>query len=76
MTVAPIASLGPALLAMIVYVVLPPAVTAVTPSVLVMPRSARALMVSVSVAKLLPGVGSPTPAGGVIVAVLLSEPVA
>ena len=36
-TVAPVASLGPALLAVIVYVTEPPAVTVVTPSVLVMP---------------------------------------
>ena len=35
-----------------------------------------AVMVSVSVAELLPGVGSVTPAGAVTVAVLLSVPVA
>jgi len=35
-----------------------------------------ALMVSVSVAELLPGVGSVTPAGAATVAVLLSVPVA
>jgi hypothetical protein len=35
-----------------------------------------AVTVSVSVAELLPGVGSVTPAGAVTVAVLLNEPVA
>ena len=48
----------------------------VTPSVLVIARSALAPSVSVSVAELLPGVGSVTPAGAVTVAVLLSVPVA
>src|SRR4051794_11076267 len=75
-TVAPVALLGPALLAVIVYVTEPPAVAVVTPSVFVMPRSALAAMVSLSVAELLPGVGSVTPAGTETVAVLLSVPVA
>ena len=48
----------------------------VTPSVLVIARSACAARLSVSVAELLPGVGSVTPAGAPTVAVLLSEPVA
>ncbi len=48
----------------------------VTPSVLVMARSELAPRASVSVAELLPGVGSVTPAGAVTVAVLVSEPVA
>src|SRR6187551_20968 len=39
-TVAPVALLGPALLAVIVYVTDPPAVAVVTPSVLVIARSA------------------------------------
>ena len=48
----------------------------VTPSVLVIDRSALAPSVSVSVAELLPGVGSVTPAGAVTVAVFDSVPVA
>jgi len=53
----------------------PPGVAVVTPSVLVMLRSACGVNVSVSVALLLPGAGSVTPLGTVTVAVLLSEPV-
>ena len=75
-TVAPVALLGPALLAVIVYRTEAPGVAVVTPSVTVIARSADATMVSVSVAELLPGVGSVTPAGAVTVAVLLSVPVA
>src|SRR5262245_60477310 len=41
-----------------------------------MDRSARGVRLSVSVAVLLPGVGSVTPAGGATVAVLTREPVA
>ena len=48
----------------------------VTPSVLVIDRSALAASVSLSVAELLPGVGSVTPPGAVTVAVLLKLPVA
>ena len=48
----------------------------VTPSVLVIERSALAASVSLSVAELLPGVGSVTPPGAATVAVLLSVPVA
>ena len=47
-----------------------------TPSVLVMDRSDWGVRVSVSLALLLAGLGSVTPAGGVTVAVLLSIPVA
>lgn len=75
-TVAPVALLGPALDAAIVYVTDPPAVAVVTPSVFVIERSADAPSVSVSVAELLPGVGSVTPPGAVTVAVLLSVPLA
>ncbi len=48
----------------------------VTPSVLVIARSACAVSVSVSVALLLPGLVSVTPAGGVTVAVFDSVPLA
>src|SRR3954471_964831 len=48
----------------------------VPPSVLVIARSALAARVSLSVAELLPGVGSITLAGAVTVAVLLNVPVA
>src|SRR6185295_1613760 len=72
----PGALLGPALDAVIVYVTEPPGVAVVTPSVLVTARSAVAPSVSVSVAELLPGVGSVTPAGAATVAVLESVPVA
>jgi hypothetical protein len=53
-----------------------PGVAAVTPSVLVMPRFACGESVSVSVALLLPGVGSVTLADVATVAMLVSEPVA
>src|SRR5580765_1735211 len=55
---------------------LPPGVAVVTPSVLVIARSACGASVSLSVAELLPGGGSVVPAGAVTVAVLLSEPLA
>jgi len=54
----------------------PPAVTVATPSVLVIDRSALSLSVSVSVALLLPGVGSVTPDGAATVAVLTRLPLA
>src|SRR5438105_3095513 len=57
-TVAPMTLLGPALLAVIVYVTLPPAAAVVIPSVLVIARSAWGKSVSVSVALLLVGFGS------------------
>src|SRR3954469_19077106 len=72
----PDASLGPALLTTIVSVNDPPAVTVVTPSVLVTPRSAWGENVSLSVAELLPGLGSVTLPGAVTVAVLVSRPLA
>src|SRR6185295_15429227 len=75
-TEEPGASLGPGFDAVIVYVTEPPGVAVVTPSVLVIARSALAASVSLSVAELLPGVGSVTPAGAVTVDVLLSVPVA
>ena len=75
-TVAPVTLLGPALLAVIVYVTEPPGVAVVTPSVMVIARSALADNVSVSVAELLAGAGSVTPPGAPTVAVLLSVPVA
>jgi hypothetical protein len=74
-TVAPMASLGPALLATIVYVSDPPGVAEVAPSVFVIERSASAVNVSVSVAELLDVFGSLNAAPGII-AVLTSEPVA
>ena len=73
-TVAPGALLGPAFDEVMVYVTLPPGVAVVTPSVLVMDRSALAASVSVSVAELLAGLLSVI--GEVTVAVLLRVPVA
>src|SRR5919199_4405093 len=75
-TVAPGALEGPALDAVIVYVTPPPGVADVTPSVFVIAKSADGDSVSVSVAELLPGVGSLTPPGVAAVAVLESVPVA
>src|SRR5262245_37388709 len=74
-TVEPGASPGPALLAVIVYVTLPPGTAVVTPSVFVIARSACGVSVSVSVAELLAGVGSVTPAGAATVAVFDRVPV-
>ncbi len=53
-----------------------PGVAVALPSVFVIPRSACGVSVSVSVSLLFPGVGSVTPPGAVIVAVLTSDPVA
>ena len=53
-----------------------PGITVVTPSVLVIVRSAEGERVSVSVALLLAGVGSVTPTGTETVAVLARVPVA
>jgi hypothetical protein len=75
-TVAPTTFDGPLFVATIVYVAVVPGTKVVTPLVLVIARSAIAPRVSVSVAESLAGVGSVTPAGGVIEAVLASEPVA
>src|SRR5436305_14869330 len=72
-TVEPGALLGPALLAVIVWVVEPPGVAVVTPSVLVAARSACGASVSVSVALLFAVFGS---LAKVAVAVLLKVPVA
>src|SRR3954447_12454023 len=69
-TVDPAALLGPALAAVIVYVTDPPGVAVVTPSVLVIARSAWAPRASLSVAELLPGVGSVAPPGAATVAAL------
>jgi hypothetical protein len=67
---------GPPLPTTTVYVVLWPGIIVVTPSVLVIDRSAVGFSVSVSVAELLPAVGSVTPAGAEIDAVLERLPVA
>src|SRR2546422_8968320 len=68
-TVAPVADVGPALLATIVYVSACPGETAAWPSVFVIDRSAAGMIVSVSVALLFAGFGSVIPAGGVTAAV-------
>jgi hypothetical protein len=70
------ALLGPAFDAVMVYVMFVPASTGSGVSTFVIERSADAEMVSVSVAELLTGVGSVTPAGAATVAVLLKVPVA
>src|SRR5437763_1950374 len=75
-TVEPGALLGPAFEAKVVYVTMPPGTAVVTPSVFVIPRLAWGVSVSMSVAELLPGVESVTPAAGVTVAVLHKVPVA
>src|SRR5437764_95420 len=75
-TVALVTSLGPLLVMVIVYVVLPPAVTLATPSVFVIARSAVGVTVSESLALLFPGIGSVVPAGTATVAVLTIVPVA
>src|SRR5258706_495970 len=69
---------GPALDSVIVYVTVLPTVCAPPETVLVPDTVAPGVAesVSVSVAELLAGVGSVTPAGAVTVAVLLSVPVA
>src|SRR5262249_12166633 len=50
--------------------------TELTPSLLVIDRSACGVRLSLSVAELLPGVGSVTPPGAATLATLTSEPVA
>jgi hypothetical protein len=76
-TFDPGAALGPLLfVAVIVYVTEPPGVAVVTPSVLVMARFACGVSVSVSVAVLLPGVGSVTVTDVATVEVFTNEPVA
>src|SRR5262249_13671415 len=71
--IAPLPALGPALLTTIVYDSAPPPATVVTPSVLVIERSALRI-VSVSVDELLPVVGSVVPAGAAMLAILLIVP--
>jgi hypothetical protein len=61
---------------MTVYVTLPPGVYVALPSSFVTLRSADADRVSVSVALLFPLLGSVTPTGGVMLAVLTRSPVA
>src|SRR5204863_8356778 len=73
-TVAAATALGPLFLSYTTLFRSPPALTLVTPSVLVIERSATRLTVSVSVALLFPGVGSVTPTGAAVVAVLWIEP--
>ena len=75
-TVAPVTVLGPLLVTTIVYVRLCPGTAVVTPSVFEIDRSAVGVKVSVSVAELLPGVGSVYPDGTETLAVLAIEPVA
>ena len=65
---------GPLFVTTTVYVVLPAAVTVETPSVFEIPRSASGCTLSVSLAVLLPGVGSVVPAGGATETVLVTEP--
>src|SRR5258706_415498 len=73
-TIEPLPDDGPALETTTVYVVVPLALTVVTPSVLVIDRSASGCTLSVSLAVLLPGVGSLVPAGGATVTVLVTVP--
>src|SRR5436305_1888161 len=75
-TVAPVALLGPALLAFPARRSADLGVAVVTPSVLVMARSALAASVSLSVAELLPGVGGRAHAGAVATAAFLMLPFA
>ena len=70
------ASLGPALLTVIVYVMGSLGCGLVVSTVLVMLRSAFATSVSLSVEELFPGTLSVSPAGNAAVAVLVSVPVA
>jgi hypothetical protein len=74
-TVTPGASLGPALETVTVYVTDPPATTLVTPSVLVIARSAWRTIESASTAMLLAWSGSVTPAGSSTVARTPNVPV-
>ena len=67
---------GPALEATTAYVTEVPGTSVADPSVFVTDRFAVGVKVSVSVAELLAGVGSVTPAGAATVAVLTSVPVA
>ena len=75
-TVAPTTSDGPRFDTEIVYVTAVPGVAVAEKSVLVIARSATGFRVSVSVAELLPGTVSMTPAGTVAEAVLADVPTA
>src|SRR2546428_13244 len=75
-TIAPLTALGPAFEATIVYVMDAPGTAVVCPSVLVIPRFACGVSVSVSVALLFDGIRSVPPPGTATVAVLLRVPVA
>ena len=66
--------LGPLFVTRTVYVVVPPVMIAATPSVFVITRSAIGDTVSVSLAVLLPGVGSMVPTGVLTVAVFVTLP--
>ena len=74
--VAPTTFDGPAFVATMVYVTAVPGVSVAEESDLLIVRSAVAPRLSVSVAVLLPGVGSVTPPGIEMEAVFASEPVA
>jgi hypothetical protein len=75
-TVAPFAILGPLFVATIVYVIDVPGTTVVTPSVLLIAKSATKFVPSTSVALLLFGFVSVTPLGAAIVAVFVIAPLA
>ena len=75
-TVAPVTFEGPLLVTVTVYEMPEPGTSVADPSVFVTARSAWAPSVSVSVAELLPGVGSVVPPGTAALAVFTSEPVA
>src|SRR5215468_2562567 len=72
--IAPVTSLGPLFVTRIVYMVVPFALTLATPSVLVIAKSEIGFTVSVSLALLLPGVGSVVPTGATIVAAFVTLP--
>ena len=76
LTAAPVTLLGPKLMTTIVYVFPKPGVYAVLLSFTVTVRSAWNVIVAVSVALLLAGLGSVTPFGAVTVAVSDTVPVA
>jgi hypothetical protein len=75
-TAAPVTASGPAFDTLIVYVSVSPGAYCDLPSVLVMPRFAAGVRVSVSLAVSFPGTGSVVPAGGATVAVFERAPTA
>jgi len=75
-TVAAVTADGPEFVATMVYVTGVPGTSDVAPSVLVIDKSAVGTSVSVSVAVLLPGVGSVVPPGRATLAVFANDPVA